>query len=459
MIEEPSPLSEREMEIVRLVATGASNRQIARDLYISVNTVKVHLRNIFGKLELNSRTEVAMYAVSQGWVTVGDGQEPGEPDEDAPEEVATEEVAPAPAPATASRRRPLFVAAAAAVGLLLVGLLGGTVVSGVIPLLVAGPTPLPSPLANGATVTALASRWRARAPLSEPRTGLALAVVGGQFYAVGGETADGVVGAVTRYDPQSDTWADQAAKPTPVVDVEAAVLGGRIYVPGGRLGTGAVTDRVEVYDPERDRWAAVAPLPAPRSAYALVAFEGRLYLFGGWDGLRFVADTYGYDPARDAWEELTPMPTARGYAGAAVADGKVFVVGGYDGEHDLAINQEYAPSKDNGAGSVSWTTRAPLPQGRGGAGVVAVADQIHVIGGGWDAGLVRSVKYNVHQDRWEEFEPFTTGIWRNMGVGASDTRIYGVGGWDGRSPVATNSEYQALYVIIIPVAITPVPNP
>ena len=61
-------LTDRELELLKLVATGASNQQIALQLYISVNTVKVHLRNIFHKLGVESRTEATMYAVRQGWV-------------------------------------------------------------------------------------------------------------------------------------------------------------------------------------------------------------------------------------------------------------------------------------------------------------------------------------------------------------------------------------------------------
>jgi DNA-binding NarL/FixJ family response regulator len=62
----PTPrLTERELEVLRLVAQGLNNREIAKRLFISENTVKNHVRNILEKLQLHSRMEAVMYAVRE----------------------------------------------------------------------------------------------------------------------------------------------------------------------------------------------------------------------------------------------------------------------------------------------------------------------------------------------------------------------------------------------------------
>jgi DNA-binding NarL/FixJ family response regulator len=58
-------LTDRETEVLRLVATGMSNKEIAAQLVIAENTVKNHVRNILEKLQLRSRMEAAMYAVRE----------------------------------------------------------------------------------------------------------------------------------------------------------------------------------------------------------------------------------------------------------------------------------------------------------------------------------------------------------------------------------------------------------
>jgi two-component system NarL family response regulator len=62
----PTPrLTDREMEVLRLVAKGMNNRDIAKQLFISENTVKNHIRNILEKLQLHSRMEAVVYAVRE----------------------------------------------------------------------------------------------------------------------------------------------------------------------------------------------------------------------------------------------------------------------------------------------------------------------------------------------------------------------------------------------------------
>lgn len=64
-------LTEREMEVLRLVVNGASNKAAAQELYLSVRTIEGHLANIYAKLGVNSRTEAALIAVKEGWVEIG----------------------------------------------------------------------------------------------------------------------------------------------------------------------------------------------------------------------------------------------------------------------------------------------------------------------------------------------------------------------------------------------------
>jgi NarL family two-component system response regulator LiaR len=61
-------LTEREQEVLRLIARGKSNKEIARELHIGEETVKSHVSNILGKLGVNSRTQAALYARRVGLV-------------------------------------------------------------------------------------------------------------------------------------------------------------------------------------------------------------------------------------------------------------------------------------------------------------------------------------------------------------------------------------------------------
>jgi DNA-binding NarL/FixJ family response regulator len=68
--ERPDALSERETEVLRLLARGRANKEIARDLSIAEKTVKTHVSSILGKLGVQSRTQAALYAGRIGLVPI-----------------------------------------------------------------------------------------------------------------------------------------------------------------------------------------------------------------------------------------------------------------------------------------------------------------------------------------------------------------------------------------------------
>jgi ATP/maltotriose-dependent transcriptional regulator MalT len=61
-----NPLSEREREVLRLIAEGHSNQQIAQMLVVAESTIKTHLNNIYAKLNVNSRLQALTRAYTSG---------------------------------------------------------------------------------------------------------------------------------------------------------------------------------------------------------------------------------------------------------------------------------------------------------------------------------------------------------------------------------------------------------
>ncbi len=69
---ESIPPSDRELDVLRLVASGATNKQIAQRLYLSVRTVEGHLARLYSKLGVTTRTEAALVAIRRGWARIDD---------------------------------------------------------------------------------------------------------------------------------------------------------------------------------------------------------------------------------------------------------------------------------------------------------------------------------------------------------------------------------------------------
>jgi two-component system, NarL family, response regulator LiaR len=75
--ESPEALTDREAQVLRLLARGKANKQIASSLYVSEKTVKAHVSSILMKLGVQSRTQAALYAVRTGLVSIDElGEEP-----------------------------------------------------------------------------------------------------------------------------------------------------------------------------------------------------------------------------------------------------------------------------------------------------------------------------------------------------------------------------------------------
>lgn len=67
-----SILSEREMEVLKSAVKGNANKEIADELFISIRTVQAHMRSIFNKLGVNSRSEALVYGLRKGWIKLED---------------------------------------------------------------------------------------------------------------------------------------------------------------------------------------------------------------------------------------------------------------------------------------------------------------------------------------------------------------------------------------------------
>lgn len=439
MPELSTELSEREQEILRLVATGASNKEIAQQLYISVNTVKVHLRNIYTKIGVASRTEAAMYAVNSGLVPSGVSLpiQEGESSVFTPE--SQNEIAAAPAPGLWTR--PLVVwASVGAIFFLLVGFF--LIRSRLFPPVEAGES----------APTAVPPEWQMLAPMSTARKGHAAAVYDDRIYVFGGETDDGITGAAERYDPDTDSWVPLREKPLPVKDARAAVLGGKIYVPGGMPDSGVGTDVLEIYDPIQDAWLQGASLPQAVYAYALATFEGKLYLFGGMNNGAPVGVAWEYDPTQDQWQELPPLPTPRGYACAVVSGRKVFIFGGSDGTQALTVNEILRPDLLN-TPDAPWSTAAEMPLAGSGMGCVNLADILYLAGGENSSGepIVSNLAYFPQSDSWQNYQTPDRAIGARPGVVNLGMNMFVLGGELNGAASQDLMSYRIMFIVSIPV--------
>lgn len=449
------------MEVARLLATGATNAEIARELVISPHTVKVHLRNIFEKLGVNSRTEASILLVQRNWLTL-----PGM--EAAPPEAAEglEEIAPpipvyalpepeplADLPMQPARWQVYYLVGAVAVAL-------AALLTPHLPVWSRASSDLLSD--RGRTVIGqpfprLQARWEPRIPLSTPRSRLGVVYLQDQIYAIGGETANGrSVASVDAYDLQVNEWRADAPLPQPLANLAAVAFHDRIYVAGGTSKSSdeseelTVSDQFFVYDPEAAAWQELGRLPNPLAGAELVADEAALYLLGGWDGRamhdeiwRFIAPTAETTEA-PGWALVGRLRTPLAFFGAALVNDEIIVVGGHDGQHEMSRAEAYSLN------SSEWRDLPPLAAPRSGLRLVYDGLALFALGGGGPYAIDTLERFDLVNHLWSNFPAPLPGEWRNPGAVVHDGRIHLIGGWSG-DYLDLHLQYQSTFRTLLPV--------
>jgi DNA-binding CsgD family transcriptional regulator/N-acetylneuraminic acid mutarotase len=444
-------LSAREKQVLELIVTGASNKEIAQQLVISVNTVKVHARNIFEKLGVQSRTEATLLAIQEKLVAVPES-ESAAPEDAQPASVSGKTYLLSSNPALVLspwQQVYLAVAMLAAVAVAVVPLLARDAprVAPELPVIYSK-APTPAPVA--AQPASPQNRWITNASMPTERAGLALIPFERQLYAIGGVRGNNkATRSVEIFDTMAGSWSEGASKPSAVTNIAGVQIGEQIYVPGGCTNDGLAVDALEIFDPEADSWTKGQALPQPRCGYGLAAFQDNLYLFGGWDGEQFVDTILTYSPAADAWETLPQtLPQPVGFMGAATLGDAIYIAGGYNGETEFS--QTYAFDPRTG----SLEEKAALQEKRGGLGLISGGGNLYAIGGGWQHESSLNEKYDPANNSWTSFESPFSSQWRNLGLAAIDTTIYAVGGWDGTAEeyLDSNVSYQFLFQLFLPIS-------
>jgi DNA-binding CsgD family transcriptional regulator len=449
-----NPLSEREMEVATLLVTGASNNEIAEQLVISPHTVKVHLRNIYEKLAVSSRTEASMLLLQQGWMTLPGVEQAAPP-------VVAEAAPPDPEPLADTVGTPFAWQLPYLLGalLLVLGILLLPVIS------TPGATALSNLLSDGpSNVLAQPSinvmpRWESRTPLPTARSRFALvATDNGKLYAIGGEGADAVpFSAVDSYDLSVNEWKPVAALPSPLANLAAAVWGDEIFVAGGAMP--AVEDSAARtlsrdlwrYTIPKDRWQLAGQLPLPLAGASLIATEDALYLLGGWDGQTMHAEIWRVAlsaqmeaVAAGDWQVVTEMAVPRAFGGAVFVRDAIYVAGGYDGQRELAVTGRYLIESEK------WEELPSLSTPRGGVQLLYDDLAVFAVGGGWTQPVNTIERFDPATGIWSHFPSPIEQEWRHLGAAASKNGyLYLIGGWSD-SYLTTHLHYQSSFRTFLP---------
>lgn len=154
------------------------------------------------------------------------------------------------------------------------------------------------------------------------------------------QSSEHVLATLEAYNPVTNSWKSLAPMPTPRSMLAVGVVNGILYAIGGRTGSNS-TAAVEAYNPSTNRWTQKASMPSysayGRGALAAGVMDGLIYAVGGFVGYQETDLVEAYDVSKDTWQVTERMPTMRQSLGVGVVDGVLYAVGGacYDDTFDL----------------------------------------------------------------------------------------------------------------------------
>lgn len=422
---ENKPLSNRELEILELVSQGKSNKEIASDLFISINTVRVHLSNIFQKIDVSTRTEATRYAMEHGIIKqLHNGSESFDTSSEEPvEKQALEQ--------NFRTKNIIFL------GIAVFMILLGTIIFFT--------TRPDQPNNNEILNMLIENQWVKMDDLPIPLSQASALTYDGKIFLFGGVTENGVSSQVWVYDIQGNSWSRLADKPTAASNLKAAILGEYIYLPGGIDNQGHPLSLVEVYNVASDSWKNAAPLPQPLSNYAIEVFEGKMFIFGGKSGDKIQKEIYSYDPVANSWQIEQSLTSERFDLDSIFWGGRIYLVGGNDGTTNLATVESFVPSISQNS-TIVFREEQNLPEPSSNCSGEQLFDTLFVIC------PTKIVKLGTDRSSWIS-EPNPPDFILDTGFTTTSlsNNLYILGGFRESGKAGSSFiRYQALYSIMLP---------
>lgn len=440
-----NPLSSRESEILELLAQGKSNKEIASDLVISVNTVKVHISNIFQKLGISSRAEAIMYALEKGIIET--------PRQELTEPQVITEIVEAELPKWLLWLKKYWWIPS----LLLIGLIFALSFIFSRSAFLAKPTPSPDPL----QAILSQNRWQDLELLKPARTGLAAVAYRNHIYAIGGESLEGISALNQSFNLKTNRWVQLTAKPSPVKNAAALEISGKIYVFGGELADGSTSNVIEVYDTANDTWESKTPAPIGLSRYAATIYEGNIYVFGGWNGNTLSNQTLVYDPSLDKWHTAPSSPKAFLDAFALTANDRIMLLGGKESNGKPSLTdlkaittlRIFSPDLES-IDKSQWSEPLEVFQAKEIIAAQNMGDSIVVFSRLEEEKTLISY-YSLQTEAWMHAEGSSSSYFKERsGLANISGAVYFIGGQDESGAFSEDfKRYQAIFSIMLPAII------